>query len=612
MADENILEALSNLAVAIDEVRPSEKNPRRGDVEAISRSLVEFGQHKPLVATRDGTIIIGNHTWQAAKKLGWTQVAVAFTDDDPATAKARLLADNKTSDLGRNDNAEVAALLSEIADDAEELLAATGYQEGEVDALLRLAQPSVTPEWYSDGDDDDPIRPPDLPPVALPGTAGGGSAPPRGAIPDRPPAPDRPVAPDRVPASSASPDEHDRGSVSNDRPPVSNRASVSNRKPVSDRSSVPNAIRGEHTLHLGDAIGVMEELIDDSSIDCCITDPGVGSLADTDGWWKQVPGPPFWDEVFRVMKPGAHLLVFAGRKTFHRVAYVIEESGFEIRDTLMWLYGKGMPMALDIGQAVDKKLGGDGEPYFRKIGSMTDAEREAYVADGNPFYGYGTELKPCWEPIMMFRKPIEGTNAENIMRYGTGSLNIDASRIEGQTREAIATWIPEGQGDAHGLSLDKKQLVVGETNLGRWPPDAIIQHLDDCHPEQCVDGCPVSDLNEQAGGREPVSRFFYCPKASKREKNEGLPPHMVNDHKAVKPIEVCEWLVRLAAPTSSGDGSPMDATSGLTGPGVVLDPFCGTGSVGVAANNLGYGFVGIDHDAHVINDLAAARLAHQR
>ena len=600
MSEHRIIPGLQPLTHPISDLHLATKNPRRGDVEAIARSLAEFGQHKPLVATRDGEVIIGNHTLQAAISLGWEEIAVVYTDDDPSTAKARLLADNKTSERGRTDNAEVAALLAEISLDADELLAATGYQDGEIEALLRLTA-GVTPMVYDtpDEQDDHPIGPSGLPDLPTPPRVTGRAGPGRTGVRSEPsghPVPESDpelTTPDRTPASN-------RGPASN-RKPASNRSSASNRSGASNGEHGPAPIPGEHQLHLGDCRDVMAEILDDASIDAIITDPGVGDSKDNDGWWRQVPGVGFWSDLLRVAKPGTHMCVFAGRRTWHRLAICAEDAGWELRDSLMWVYGKGMPMALDIGQAVDRKMGGPGEPYFRNVGSMTDEERVAYTQQGsNPFYGYGTELKPSWEPILLFRKPVQGTIAENVMRYGPGSLNIDATRVGDEERDAIATWIPEGQGEAHGHGLDKKQLKVGSTTLGRWPGNAIFE-----------EGEATEILDEQSG-RAQASRFFYCPKASKREKDEGLLPG-TNDHKAVKPTAVVEWLIDLITPGATSTGStPMGAATASTGSGVVLDPFCGTGSTGVAANRLGFGFVGIDHDAHVINDIAAVRLAHRR
>jgi len=625
MAKDNIIPDLQALAKPISDLRLATQNPRRGDVEAIARSLAEFGQHKPLVATRDGEVIIGNHTLKAALSLGWEEIAVAYTDDDSTTAKARLLADNKISERGRTDNAEVAALLAEIVQDSNDLLAATGYQDGEVEALLRLTQPA-TPTVQND--EPDPIRTNEPSGITMP---------PRAATPgvDRTNVPPRgegdPVR--RIEADGStrtigvdgpggtvgiddsstivdSQDALDNDDASNhidalDIENVSNTHGVSNRRRVSDRGDASKDVRRDSIpaqcqLYLGDCRDVMENVLEDDCIDAIITDPGGQDGKDVDGWWRKVPGVGFWGDVLRVAKPGAHMCVFAGRRTWHRVAICAEDAGWELRDTVMWVYGKGMPMSLDIGQAVDRKLGGDGAPYFREVGSMTDEQRAAYVQGGsNPFYGYGTELRPSWEPILLFRKPVEGTIAENVAAYGTGALNIDATRVGGEERDAIATWVPEGQGEAHGHGLDKKQLTVGVTTLGRWPADAVFE-------DGGVGG--AADVLDGQSGRSHASRFFYCPKVSKRERDEGLAPG-VNDCKGVKPVALIEWLVSLITPGVVGTGSSDGGAVGAgTGCGVVLDPFCGTGSTGVVVSGLGFGFVGIDCDAHVLNDVAAVRL----
>lgn len=294
------------------------------------------------------------------------------------------------------------------------------------------------------------------------------------------------------------------------------------------------------------------------SVDLIFTDPGIGG--DGEGWARGCPAPSVWEAAFRVAKPGAHLAIFSSRKYHHRVVTHCEDAGWEPRDTLLWVYPKGMPMALDIGQAVDKKLGGKGEPYFRTIGAGKGFEKT------NPWYGWGTELRPTWEPISILRKPPHGSVADNTLEWGTGAMNIDATRIEGEERDAIATWIPGGQGDAHGLALQKHQAVVGKTSLGRWPADALFSHSDDCGPGGCGDGCAVSDLERRFGD---VAKFFYCPKADRREKDVGLAPKE-NALKGVKPVAVCSWVIDLLLPPG----------------GLLLDPFCGSGSIGLGAIRL--------------------------
>ena len=323
----------------------------------------------------------------------------------------------------------------------------------------------------------------------------------------------------------------------------------------------------------GDCLALMGDL-GDNTVDLVFTDPGVGGGE----FERGVPGVPYWAEMHRVAKPGAHLAVFSGRKYSHRVVTAAEDAGWEPRDTLMWVYPKGMPMALDIGQAVDKKLGGPGEPYFRTAGSMTDEQR-ATLDKSNPWFGWGTELRPTWEPISILRKRPEGSVADNVLAWGTGAMNIDATRVEGVERDAIATWIPPDQGDAHGLALQKFQQVVGKTTLGRWPADALFSHGSGCVGERCVADCAVAALEREFEG---TAKFFYCPKADRREKDLGVGVKG-NKAKSVKPVTVCRWVVDLLLPPG----------------GLLLDPFCGTGSIGLGGIRLdGMGvsarFVGMD------------------
>lgn len=345
-------------------------------------------------------------------------------------------------------------------------------------------------------------------------------------------------------------------------------------------------------LIAGDCRVVLKEYPD--AFHAIICDPGVGSSVSRDGWVSGVPGDEFWKSAMAATRPGGHLAIFSGRKTDHRVKTHAENVGWEIRDTLMWVYPKGMPMAIDVGQAVDRKMGGKGEPYFRTAGSMTDEER-AHLEKSNPWYGWGTELRPTWEPIALFRKPLsEGSVANNVIENSTGAMNIDATRIPAEERDAIATYIPPGQGEAHGLALTKYQQVVGKTSLGRWPADALFSHADGCSGNSCAPGCAVRELELQADG---AAKFFYCPKASRGEKDAGIGPKG-NTSKSVKPRALMEWLVDLLVPAN----------------GALCDPFMGTGSTGLGLIRLdgsgvrpsGSVFVGIDQDPRMV-EFAQAR-----
>ena len=249
---------------------------------------------------------------------------------------------------------------------------------------------------------------------------------------------------------------------------------------------------------------------------------------------------PIFAEALRVAKPGAHLLCFGGTRTFHRMACAIEDAGWEIRDCIMWVTGQGFPKSMDVSKAIEKKHGADAAAQWD---------------------GWGTCLKPAWEPIIVARKPLEGTVAHNVMEYGTGAINIDGCRVP--TKEFIMTngvskEVQDRQ-SIYGSYGEKKTGQTAGQKLGRFPANLVH------------DGS--QEVLELIGDAQ---RFFYCAKASKRDRGEG------NDHPTVKPNALMRWLVRLVCPQG----------------GTVLDPFMGSGSTGVACIQEGMRFVGIDMDEH--------------
>jgi site-specific DNA-methyltransferase (adenine-specific) len=306
---------------------------------------------------------------------------------------------------------------------------------------------------------------------------------------------------------------------------------------------------------------------DGRAIHHAVTAPGSGRLSDGQAFERWTT---MWAaELHRIVKPGGHLLAFAAPRMSHRLTTGLEEAGLEIRDVLMWLNSEGMPKS--------RRLPG----------------------------GRGTALKPAYEPIILARRPLAAPAAHNVRRHGTGALNIDACRIPA---------------DVHRFAGRTRGYTRAADDRGRWPANVVLAHAADCTPGRCTSRCPVGLLDGQAatqrprGGCDRPSRFFYCAKASRRERDAGcdeLPtreldlfinaharrrarPRVVrNAHPTVKPIEVMRWLVRLATPPG----------------GLVLDPFCGSGTTGIAAVLEHRRFVGIELEpAHAC--VARARIAY--
>lgn len=327
-------------------------------------------------------------------------------------------------------------------------------------------------------------------------------------------------------------------------------------------------------LFLGDSTEVLKDL-PDNCVDAVVTDPPYGLSFMGKKWDYEVPSVELWKEVLRVLKPGGHLLSFGGTRTYHRLAVNIEDAGFEIRDQIQWLYGSGFPKSTDVSKRIDIEAGNSRpiigkNPAFRakQLEHNTDWEtamRPEYKTgpaseDAIKWSGYGTALKPANEPIVLARKPLEKglTVAQNVLKWGVGALNVDASRIaSGERPKMIRTQTIVSANAMSGQSTGATNS--GElTSLGRWPANVIL------------DEEAAKALDEQSGLE--VTKFFYCAKASKRERGEG------NVHPTVKPIKLMEYLIRMVTPAG----------------GIVLDPFLGSGTTGVAAKGLGYSFFGIE------------------
>ncbi len=354
----------------------------------------------------------------------------------------------------------------------------------------------------------------------------------------------------------------------------------------------------------GDCLDVMRDIAD-NSVDAIVTDPPYGLSFMGKKWDYDVPKVEIWEECLRVLKPGGHLLAFAGTRTQHRMAVNIEDAGFEIRDMIAWVYGSGFPKSLNIGKAVDKIQGNEREEIGRvkRTGKSVGAfEGNNLETKGNSEWeGWGTALKPALEPITVARKPIsEKSIAENVLKWGTGGINIDESRVEGEPWKAHTAT-----GLAHVKFFTKgscKEIKKNPHPAGRFPANFIHDGSDevlDLFPEtKSGGGNKNPETSNIYGGNsllpsktkrnnqtyEPDSgsaaRFFYCAKASKSERNAGLPDGQTSTHPTVKPVKLLEYLVRLVTPNN----------------GLCLDPFMGSGTTGVASKNLNRKFIGIELD----------------
>lgn len=384
--------------------------------------------------------------------------------------------------------------------------------------------------------------------------------------------------------------------------------------------------------------------LEDNSVDSIITDPPYGLSFMGKRWDYDVPGVDVWTECLRVLKPGGHLLAFAGTRTQHRMAVRIEDAGFEIRDMIAWVYGSGFPKSLDVSKAIDKASRG------AKTAPATDVAAQ--------WHGWGTALKPALEPITVARKPLTGTVAANVLEYGTGALNIDGCRVGDEVRFNQAAGNKAGGNSLNMSAVGMPQGVQGREAVGRWPanvihdgssevltafPDAPGQMADastSTKPRNSqhiygalrrgrgdeasanADNTGVVGFSMRPGMRRldtgSAARFFYCPKASRADRNEGTegllqrqggmvsntsgphltrrddydPPQVGNHHPTVKPTDLMSYLCRLVTPPG----------------GLVLDPFMGSGSTGKACMQEGFQFVGIEREAEYLA-IARARIS---
>jgi len=411
-----------------------------------------------------------------------------------------------------------------------------------------------------------------------------------------------------------------------------------------------------YRLLLGDCLVGMG-LLEDSSVDSVVCDPPYGLSFMGKKWDYDVPSVDVWRECLRVLKPGGYLLAFAGTRTQHRMAVNIEDAGFEIRDMIAWVYGSGFPKSHNVSVSIDKLHGhgnrGKAIPTAssyqasdvdqeNKLTSNPVPPYEAKSDDAKKWEGWGTALKPSLEPITVARKPLVGTVAANVLEYGTGGMNIDACRVpmDAADYEQLSKGVNQirQRGGVMDNSWKNSSDLSGANPanpLGRWPANFIhdgSQEVLDLFPNTQPSrsgGISYNKDTQHLNGKQPhartghddlggsTARYFYCAKANKTDRNEGLDDFeekqyshdgrqarnetafqrndsvAANHHPTVKPTDLMRYLCRLV--TQPG--------------GTVLDPFMGSGTTGKAAMLDGFDFIGCEMDEQYYK-IAEARIRH--
>jgi DNA modification methylase len=386
----------------------------------------------------------------------------------------------------------------------------------------------------------------------------------------------------------------------------------------------------KNKIYLGNNIDVLRTF-PNNSIDSVVTDPPYGISFMNKKWDYDVPTVELWQEVYRVLKPGGHILVACGTRTQHRMTTNIEDAGFEIRDIVAWVYGSGFPKSHDVSKAIDKMMGAEREIIGKAkgvgtnntnsmkngLGKSQEFQSEYDITtpttdQAKQWEGWGSALKPAMELFTLARKPLNGTIAENVLQWGTGGLNIDGCRVEygNEKDNRVGTDFVSNGGDASNNQNDNqvpnKHYVQMYKDNGRFPANFIHDGSEE-----------VSALMGEA------ARYFYTPKASQSERNKGLnafeekntssaefrPNHLEkaeqgengnpygrwkkqkNIHPTVKPLDLMQYLCRLI--TKRG--------------GIVLDPFVGSGTTAIAAKLERMDYIGIEIDLEY-QKIAEARI----
>ena len=533
---------------------PWEQNPRDNEqaIDKVAKSIERFGFASPIIARQaDGRVIAGHTRLSAALRLGLADVPVRFLDLDDQMASALALADNRLGEIATWTDDTLAEVLTALEEDGVDL-DGLGWTGEELDGLLQSIEPEESgPEDVDDRDFD--------------------------------------TLPEDVPAITQAGDVIELG---------------------------------RHVLHCGDCIEVMRG-IEENSVDAIVTDPPYGIGFMNSQWDAAVPGEDWARECLRVLKPGGALIAFAATRTIHRLTVAVEDAGFEIRDQIGWVQWQGFPKSLDASKAIDALHGAEREVVGTKRG-VRGADGTGHESampgkatgvkqvscdvpitapatpDAQRFDGYGTALKPAFEPAVLARKPLSpSTVAANCLEWGTGGLNIDGCRYA----YGDPAWPGPGDRPPSVPQRDNLRYSMGDgagrngerfdvPELGRWPAN--------------IYACPKPSRSEREQGCEELPGRTGAEAVERKEGTAGLDnpragagrtaSEVKNYHPTVKPIQLMRWLVRLVSPPAL-DGVPP----------VVLETFAGSGTTMVAAELEGVRCIGIEMEPSYC-DIIRARL----
>ena len=349
----------------------------------------------------------------------------------------------------------------------------------------------------------------------------------------------------------------------------------------------------------------------DNHFDSIVTDPPYGIAFLGKAWDANTGALETYQECLRVLKPGGHILAFSAPRTYHHLAVTLEQAGFEIRDQIMWIYSSGFPKSQDVGKSIDRsknkgtfvktgKTKVSGGPKENPNGPLPRTDETIYYPEtdeAKQWAGWGTSLKPAHEPICMARKPVKQSIAKNVQEYGTGALNIDATRVPYESekdKNSIDHKVPTAAWSGHteqvGSYVKGAFEKVLTNDIGRFPSNVIGEIRDEY---QKYFYCPKVSRKERHCGFEDPGPMFQGSRTDIYQPNKNSPDIQItsaekksggNNHPTVKPVALMEYLIKLVTPPN----------------GIILDPFNGSGSTGMAAVGLGFDYVGIDLDSHYI------------